>query len=126
MRDDCTDSSECEDDWRCTMLPEGALSHPPAGWEGATKLCVPEGIALALEGRVELSSRATVSSSEADGRVPANNDGGATSDHDGPVENTSMCSAPAVLPAFGSAPHRGVQALMLLALGVLVRRCRAA
>jgi hypothetical protein len=126
MRDDCTDSSECDEGWRCTMLPEGALSHPPAGWEGATKLCVPEGIALVLEGRVELSSRATISSAEADGRVPASNDGGAISDHDGPVKNTSLCSATAVLPAFGSVRHSGVQALMLLALGVLVRRRRAA
>jgi hypothetical protein len=126
MREDCTDSSECDEDWRCTMLPEGALDHPPAGWEGATKLCVPEGIALVLEGRVELSSRATISSSDGERRAAGANDGGVVSDHDGPVKNTSICSATAALPAFGAAQHTGVQALTLLALGVLVRRRRAA
>ena len=126
MREDCTDSSGCDEDWRCTMLPEGALSHPPPGWEGATKLCVPEGIALVLEGRVELSSRATISSADGERRAATANDGGAVSDHDGPVKNTSVCSATAALPAFGSGHHFGAQALVLLALGVLVRRRRRA
>jgi hypothetical protein len=124
VREDCSDSSDCDEDWRCAMLPEGALNDPPVGWEGATKICVPEGIALFLEGRIEISRTATVSSSS-ENRAAANNDGSAIPDHEGPVENTSICSVTAALPASGSARRTGVQALTLLALGVLVRRRRA-
>lgn len=121
QRDDCAESSECDDGWRCAMLPESASNDPPAGWEGATKICVPEGIALFLEGRIKISRTATSSSSSEDRAASANVGGDIPAD-DGPVENTSACSAIAALPAFGPARHSGVPALMLLVLGSLVRR----
>jgi hypothetical protein len=105
IRRDCETASDCEGTWRCAALPEYARQNPPPGWEGATALCLPEGIALYIEGRVEVE---TESSSDADsaGRgnaeaSGADDDGAASRDASGGCSVSAASSRSRELP-FGA------------------------
>lgn len=53
-RVDCTNDGDCAGDWRCVEVPENARGDDaPSGWEDATEVCLPEGLALVYEGRVK-------------------------------------------------------------------------
>lgn len=54
-RVNCAGDDDCDAGGRCVALPVDSRKHPPAGWEGATQACFPEGLALLFEGRVEVS-----------------------------------------------------------------------
>jgi hypothetical protein len=51
---DCSDGDACGAGERCVELPEDVQEDAPAGWEGASALCLPEVWALAIEGRIEI------------------------------------------------------------------------
>ncbi len=61
-RVDCTEDSECAADWVCGALYEKAQDHPPTGWEGATTVCLPEGLALIFSGQIRAGSGGEASS----------------------------------------------------------------
>jgi MYXO-CTERM domain-containing protein len=50
----CEDDAECGDDRRCVALPNDwdDDDDAPEGWQGLERACFPEGLALAIEGRV--------------------------------------------------------------------------
>jgi hypothetical protein len=63
-RVDCERDADCDADTRCVALSADAQENPPPAWEGATALCLPEAIALVLEGRVDASGDVHASSDE--------------------------------------------------------------
>ena len=77
-RADCDNDDDCDDGTRCVALPDDAKEDPPPVWEGATALCLPEAIALVLEGRVDASGDASSTGSDANGasRDEASSTGG--------------------------------------------------
>jgi hypothetical protein len=53
-RVDCRVDGDCNGDWNCVEIPEDARGEDaPAGWQDATAVCFPEGLALVAQGRVE-------------------------------------------------------------------------
>ncbi len=62
-RVDCTTNAECGADRRCVALPEEIQEDAPEAWQGATRLCLEEGIALLVEGRIEASGSVSHESS---------------------------------------------------------------
>jgi len=76
-RVDCSDDSECDDGWTCYALPDDLQKDAPAGYEGATDVCFPEGVALAIDGQIEL---ADTGSRDAGGARDQSAGGKATSD----------------------------------------------
>jgi hypothetical protein len=54
-RIDCTSDSDCAEGWTCFTLTEEHARNPPPSYEGATDVCFPEGIALAIDEQIELA-----------------------------------------------------------------------
>lgn len=74
-RQDCASGADCDHAWLCTELPLDAQDNPPMGWEGATQICLPEGIALAVTEQIELGNSEFSGGSSSHGE--ANTGGGA-------------------------------------------------
>lgn len=132
-RVDCASDGSCEGDWRCVMFPEDTASDEdtPAQWKGATKVCLPEGIARMVEG--ELSGRSSASGeassggakgqSETDATGDAPGSGNAADDSGSAADDSGCTVANVGAPATSGAWALG--ALGALALGlVAVRRRR--
>ncbi|MGD8863228.1 MAG: hypothetical protein PVI30_24655 [Myxococcales bacterium] len=127
-RRDCVVDSECAGTWRCTDLPEGAQRNPPAGWEGATRVCLPEGLALALTGQLEVggSDSASVSSSADRAGAAAETKAApapAPGDGNGDGDGGGLCAL--TTPSAAGAGRGAPAGIVLLALAALrVRRSR--
>jgi hypothetical protein len=81
---DCSGGAACDAGARCVPLPEDVQEDAPAGWEGASALCLPEVWALAIEGRIELDGGGSSSGEDGvaqEGR--SNNDKGVAASDDG-------------------------------------------
>ena len=126
-RVDCTQDSDCEAHWVCFTLPPDAQDGAPAEFVGATDVCMPEGLALAIDGAIELARSSGVGRSEADAAS------GAGTDHESGAPTSGSKATSAAGTDGGScmvsAPGHGraraaSQALMLLGACVLVLRRR--
>jgi MYXO-CTERM domain-containing protein len=137
-RVDCTSDSDCADGWTCFTLTEENTRNPPPSYEGATDVCFPEGIVLAIEERIELAdvddggdgSRNASDSAEASGGVEVDDTANPTAS-DGDDKSAAEGSADSGCSVTES-PMRGVTSTPLwLALASAValarrRRSRAA
>jgi len=122
IRRDCETTSDCEGTWRCAALPEDAWQNPPPGWEGATSICAPEGIALYIEGRVEVESE---SSSEPDSAARGNVEAsGADDDSRAASDASGGCTVSASSRESRQLPF-GASCFMLLSSALLLSRRRA-
>jgi hypothetical protein len=131
VRQDCVVDSECRGTWQCTDLPDGAQRGAPEGWEDATRVCLPEGLALALAGAADfddgdLGTRTTgadrADAFEQGGAVLPGATGGADANA-GDGEGDGLC---AITTASRAGSGRGAPAgLVLLAVAALWARRRA-
>lgn len=64
-RVDCAVDSECADGWTCFALPDDLREDAPVSYEGATDVCFPEGVALAIDGTIALADAGGQGSSSA-------------------------------------------------------------
>ena len=122
-RKDCEGDDDCAASWRCTPIPpEARGDRAPSGWEDATAACLPEGLALAAEGRVEGKSvfEGHGSSGGADGG--AYEGSAATGDDARGSGGGGACSTHAP----GSARFAFAEALALLGAVIGLTRRRAA
>lgn len=106
-RVDCEVDADCALDWRCVEIPEDARgAEAPAGWQDATSVCFPEGLALVADGRVEGRDLGSFDASGGGAGAPTRE--GKTASSDG-----GWCSV-------GRAGTQSSRAAGLTALGVLV------
>jgi hypothetical protein len=128
-RVDCSDDGECAEGWRCVELPEDARDNPPPEWEGASQVCLPEGLARAIEGTIALGDsdfKAGSGSAEASG---ARGDALGEEDSAGAPAQDSAASGggdDSGCAAAGSARGQSSTALVLLAVSWLFTRRRGA
>lgn len=129
-RNDCDDDGDCGAGWQCTELQQDAQEHPPPGWEGATRVCLPEGIALYLAGRVEAGASGGDSSDEAaSGRADSASggseaQGAAAASADEEPSTGGACSAHRGVRAQGQSVDGRASAAALLALTLAFVRLR--
>jgi hypothetical protein len=116
-RIDCTTDAKCPKHWLCALLPKDAQKHPPTGWQGATQTCFPEGLALALMGKIQIEGSGSSESSASGTSTKTNaNDSGS------PTSNNSGGCAMTLLP---HAPNTNAMLLTSVAALLLIRRrCR--
>jgi hypothetical protein len=133
-RVDCESDADCEGEWRCVMFPpNGADEDAPAEWQGATMVCMPEGLALELESEVGSASGSDGSGSDGSGSesVGSNDSAGNGSTSDSSKSETANPSSD---NADGcSVAHVGVRAgsvwvwfaALMLALRTTRSSCRS-
>jgi hypothetical protein len=100
-RVDCTDDSDCDEGWLCFMLTDDQLDSPVESYEGATDVCWPEGIVLAITEQIEL---ADVDAEGGDGRSAAEGEGGKALAGDDAADGDARSSEPASI--FWTPPMR--------------------
>ena len=125
-RVDCTSNGDCADDWRCVELPEDAMDKAPMAWQGATDICLPEGLALALDGTIRVGSTTQVKSKSADGAglSGGSKQSGAESGNAGESGDDSSSGGSSSGCAIGAREAGTTLPLALLATLALLRRRR--
>jgi MYXO-CTERM domain-containing protein len=133
-RVDCETDDDCDGDTRCAALSDDAREDPPAAWEGATALCVPEAIALLLEERVMAAgigeSASKSGGSQSDANASDDGDDRAPVDGDSPQTDANSAGSEPAREATDSGcavTHAGAGGanaawLSLLGVAALVRR----
>jgi hypothetical protein len=126
-RVDCATDADCDGGWQCVALSEDAKDDAPEGWEGADRLCLPEGLALAIEGKVDVGGGTSESSqdSTAGEERPAKSGDDNTAPEDGqpggPVGTADSSDGCAVAEP-GARAGSALPWLALLGLGLTRRR----
>lgn len=128
VRVDCTTSADCSPDRRCVMLPEEIQEDAPAAWQGATRLCLEEGIALLVEGRIEAAGSVSHEASATQTARDANGEQErpVAGDSNAPPRTAASSSDGCTVTSPGADPPRGAAWLVFsglaLALGIARRR----
>jgi hypothetical protein len=127
-RVDCTTDADCDGDYRCVMFPEDGLDEDsPAQWQGATKVCMPEGLALLFEGKLQRGGVTSAGRTDSDGTGGGSKSATTSSDAEsaaasgGDESSDDGCSVTSI-----GASKRSPAPAWLLLLGFFVwRRSRA-
>lgn len=130
-RDDCTKESDCKSDWACTELPEDARKDPPPSWKGATQICLPVGLALAITGKIELGDsdfRGGSGSSDSNSLAASDTGGAKSTAEVSPATNKKKDDGGCTVANVGRARASTDEVLALLALlsvcGLVLRRAQ--
>lgn len=124
-RVDCDQDTDCAEDWVCYALREEA-GDEAGEFAGATEVCFPEGLVLALDEQIELGDAddgGGATSSSADRASTTDNE--ESSDDGAPAPGSSIeAGDDGCAVSTPGSEHRGSSGLVLLGLLTLLLRAR--